>query len=223
MATVRLVLVRHGESEWNAAGILQGHHGPGLTARGRVQADAVARLLLDDHPAPCAVVRSDLPRVAETAAATEKGLDIPVRVDERLRELDVGAWSGRTRADVAANDPDLLAAWRRGEDVAAGGAESFAQLRARVSEALSDVVTWAGEHAGDDPRPTVLVFTHGGPVRVAVAAALGLPLGGHRQLEPVANAAVSMLDAPRPVALLQGGGLLAAYNRVGHLCGDAPG
>lgn len=219
---MRLVLVRHGESEWNAAGILQGHHGPGLTAHGRWQAGAVARMLARDHADAAGIARSDLVRVAETAAPTEQLLDVPLRVDERLRELDVGAWTGKTRDEVAELDPDLLAAWARGENVAPRGGETFAALRARVTSGLSDLVAWAGREAGGRV-PTVLVFTHGGPIRVAVAAGLGLPPGGHRRLESVGNAALTVLDVPSPRALAEGGAFLAAYNRVEHLVSGAPG
>lgn len=222
MPTVRLVLVRHGESQWNEAGILQGHQGPGLTARGRLQAGAVARLLVRDHPDVAGIARSDLPRVVETAAPTEGLLDVPVRVDERLRELDVGAWTGKTRQQVAESDPDRLAAWTRGDDIAAGGGETFGDLRARVTSALADLVQAVADGTGEHPV-TVLVFTHGGPIRVAVAAALGLPAGGHRRLESVANAACTILDVPAPRAIVDGGAFLAAYNRVEHLRSGAPG
>jgi glucosyl-3-phosphoglycerate phosphatase len=217
------VLVRHGESEWNAAGILQGHGGPGLTARGRAQATATARALARFHAGATAIVRSDLVRVAETAAATEEILPaLPVRIDERLRELDVGAWTGRSRTEVATTDADTFSAWARGEDVAAGGGETFAALRARVVAALDDVVARARRDA-TDRIATVLVFTHGGPIRVAVAAGLGLPAGGHRGLESVGNCAVSLLDAPTAAALARGMALLAAYNRTGHLLWGTPG
>lgn len=223
MATARLVLVRHGESEWNAAGILQGHGGPGLTARGRVQAAATARLLARDHPGVGAIVRSDLPRVVETAAPAEELGDVPVDVDARLREIDVGSWSGLTRAQAAAADPETYAAWTRGVDVAPGGGETFAALRQRVVEALTDAVDRAAATIGRDELTTLLVFTHGGPIRVAMAAGLGLPPGGHRALNPVGNCAVSVLELPTPRALAAGRALLAAYNQVGHLAAGQPG
>ncbi|MEX0658275.1 MAG: histidine phosphatase family protein [Egibacteraceae bacterium] len=212
---VRLVLVRHGESEWNAAGILQGHGGPGLTARGHAQAAATARMLARDHPGLAALARSDLPRVVETAAPTEELAAVTVQADERLREIDVGSWSGLTRAQAAAADPERYGAWAGGRDVAPGGGETFAELRARVVEGLADVVAAVGSHGAESPA--VVVFTHGGPIRVAVAAALGLPAGGHRSVKPVGNCAVSVLDVPGAGALAAGKAHLVAYNRVGHL------
>lgn len=217
-SAVRLVLVRHGESQWNAAGILQGHGGPGLTARGREQAAATARMLARDHLGLAAIARSDLPRVAETAAPTEELVPVTVQVDERLREIDVGSWSGLTRAQAAAADHERYAAWAGGQDVAPGGGETFAELRARVVEALDDLVA----RVRSEERRTVVVFTHGGPIRVAVAAALGLPVGGHRSVKPVGNCAVSVLHVPGAGALATGEAHLAAYNRVGHLAAGPP-
>lgn len=221
---VRLVLVRHGESEWNAAGILQGHGGPGLTARGRAQATATARLLAREGPSVLAIARSDLPRVVETAAPTEDLVSVaPVVVDERLREIDVGSWSGLTRSQAAAADPDGFAAWARGTDIAPGGGETFAALRQRVVDALAAVVARVEQRPNPGRTQTVLVFTHGGPIRVAVAAGLGLPAGGHRSVTSVANCSVSVLDVPTSSALAAGRALLTAYNRTEHLVSGAPG
>lgn len=224
VSAVRLVLVRHGESQWNAAGILQGHGGPGLTARGRAQAAATARLLAREDADIVVIARSDLPRVVETAAPTEELLSVaPAAVDERLREIDVGSWSGLTRAQAAAADPDAFRAWTHGGDVAPGGGETFAALRRRVVDGLTDVVARAEAQAGAHQGVTAVVFTHGGAIRVAVAAGLGLPAGGHRSVKPVGNCAISVLDVPTPTALARGQAQLAAYNRTEHLISGAPG
>lgn len=202
---VRLVLVRHGESTWNAQGRIQGQLGPGLSGRGRDQAATVARWLGERYPRPGAVAVSDLPRVTETAAAYLDLAPSDLVTDPRLREIDNGDWSGRTTAEVAAAHPEQIAAIRRGEDIPRGGGETFAQLTARVDAALRDL---AGRVAG----PVALVFTHGGPIRVAVAAALGLPAGGHALLEPPGNCSVtelSVLVGPDGTTLAR---TLAGYN-----------
>ncbi len=203
----RVVLVRHGESQWNAAKRLQGFAGPGLTERGRAEACAVAAHLRRLAPRASLLVRSDLPRVAETAAPTAVALDVAVEVDERLREIDVGTWSGLTWDQVEARDGDTLRAWRRGIDVRRGGGETFGELRARVWRAVRDL---AGRGGGGP----VLVFTHGGPIRVAVAALLGLPPLGENRLAPVGNASMTELE------LDDDAGMLRSYDRRGHL--DAP-
>ena len=136
----RLLLVRHGESEWNAAGSVQGHGGSGLRDRGRAQPAATARFLADAARNLVAIARS----------------------------------------------------------------ETFAELRERVWAALRDL-------AGTEDRGTVVVFTHGGPIRVAIAAALSLPPLGERLLAPVANCSVTEL------AMVDGQPLLHSYNRFDHL------
>lgn len=202
--SLRLVLVRHAESEWNAAGRWQGHAGSGLTVRGRAQAEATARYLARRERSVVLIARSDLPRVAETAAPAQARFGVQVVQDAALRELDVGEWAGLTHEQVVASDPDGYAAWQAGHDVARGGGETFAALRGRVTEAL-----WRlADHVG---QGTVLVFTHGGPVRVAVAEALGLPPGGERRVLGVRNASLTVLQRR------DGQWALRAFNEAGHL------
>ncbi|HWB72066.1 MAG TPA: histidine phosphatase family protein [Egibacteraceae bacterium] len=204
MRRVRLVLVRHAESLWNAAGIFQGHEGPGLTERGHAQARATAKALGNAYADATLIARSDLIRVVETAAPTERQLALPVHVDQRLRELDVGSWAGKTHAQIRADDPAAAAAWGRGVDVTRGGGESFADLRRRAWAALCEVAERAGEGSA-------LVFTHGGPIRVGVAAALSVPPGREQSLGSVANCSLTVLERhDRDMVLV-------AYNRVGHL------
>jgi len=201
---LRLVLIRHGESIWNAEGRFQGHGGTGLTERGRAQAKITAKFLAREFPDAVLLVRSDLQRVAETAAPAEVELDIEVRVDERLREIDIGTWSGLTHDEIAARDPEGYGTWLRREDVdiQRGGAETYAELRDRVWPALCEAL---------EPRGVVLVFTHGGPIRVAAAAALGLPMNAAFRLAGVGHCSLTLLE------WRDGRPRLIAYNRVDHL------
>jgi probable phosphoglycerate mutase len=187
---VRLVLVRHGESLWNVEERYQGQADSGLTANGFEQARAAAAVLLARFGRPDLVVTSDLPRAADTAAAYLRHLDIDAKHDARLREIDVGTWTGRTFAEIAEAYPDDLAAFNRGVDVRRGGGETFAELRKRVWQALTEAA-----HAAADGRAggTVIVFTHGGPIRVAAAAALRLPVPGHTSFAPPVNASLTVI------------------------------
>ena len=198
-----MVLVRHGESQWNAEGRLQGQGGTHLSARGERQAKATADYLVQRY-ATMHAVRSDLERVVQTAAPWEAQVGPEVTVDRRWREIDVGTWSGLTWAEVEAQDPETLAAWRAGNDVRRGGGETFAELRARTEEALRELA---------DVAETVIVFTHGGCIRLSVAAMLGLPVMGELTLGPVANCSVTEVELhpERP--------LLRAYNVAEHLVG----
>lgn len=186
MPGTTVVLVRHAQSRWNAAGLLQGQHGPGLSARGRAQAAATAAALAHRHPAVSAIVRSDLPRVAETAAPTERALGLMATPDPRLRELDLGSWTGLRHDDVRAVQAEDFARWLGGADVDSHGGETFSDLQARMTAVLDDL---AAAHTGD----SVLVFSHGGPIRIAAATALGLPAGGIDRLEPPGNCSLTVL------------------------------
>jgi broad specificity phosphatase PhoE len=101
----RVLLVRHGQSEWNAAGRWQGQADPPLTDLGRAQAHHAARSI----GAVDAIVASDLHRAAETAAIISAELGVgPVVVDPDLRERDAGEWSGLTRAEIDDRFPGYL-------------------------------------------------------------------------------------------------------------------
>jgi glucosyl-3-phosphoglycerate phosphatase len=189
---VRVVLVRHGESQGNAAERFEGQTGPGLTPRGHAQARAIAAGL-DRYGTPDLVVASDLVRVSETAAPYLARTGLPARIDARWREAAVGTWSGRSFVEIAAEFPDAIRALRRGEDVRRGGGETYAEVRVRVATALDDVLApFAATPVGS--RHTVVVFTHGGPVRVATAEAMGLPAGGHLGLDPPTNCSTTELE-----------------------------
>lgn len=202
-----VVLVRHGQSRWNAQGRLQGQGGTDLSDVGRAQAAATADYLCAKYPDVIAAVGSDQQRAVETAAPWQAASGVKVRTDPRWREIDVGTWSGLTWAEVEQSDPITLAAWRAGNDVRRGGGETFAELRTRAWAALQDLRSWPG---------TVLVFTHGGTIRLGVAAALGLPVMGEHTLGQVANCGVTELsfDADRC--------RLLSYNSRVHLAGVAP-
>lgn len=201
-------MVRHAESLWNAAELVQGQGGPGLTTLGVAQAEATAEMLVARCPRPALAVRSDLPRVAETAAPAERRLGLPVAVDDQLREIDVGRWSGRTWDDIAVDEPRAVAAIRRGEDVVRGGKESWADVRVRMRAALRRLVEQASRCGTDGG---LLVFSHGGPIRMAVADVLGLPPGREGVLEDVGNCSVTELRVDA------GGSGLVVYNETGHL------
>lgn len=195
---MELVLLRHGESSWNAEDRYQGLQGSGLSPLGQQQAKLAAeylRAITFDQ-----VVASDLRRVTETLQPYADGGCPPVRIDPRWREIDVGNWAGRTFTEVLADDPEVVAAFARGEDVARGGGETFAQLRERVWEAVRDIA------AADVRR--VLVVTHGGPIRVAAAAALRLPPGGQLLLAPPVNCSLTTLRVDAELSATS----LTAYN-----------
>jgi probable phosphoglycerate mutase len=150
-----LVLVRHGESAWNAESRLQGQADPPLSDAGRAQGADLREPLASlgvDH-----VVSSDLARATETA---ELAGYADARRDARWREIGMGEWTGRLESEVS---PEELAAFRTTILVPPGG-ESWPLFQARVASAVEELARAGGVWA---------VFTHGGCVRAAVAHVTG--------------------------------------------------
>jgi probable phosphoglycerate mutase len=174
----RLIIVRHGESTWNSEERLQGQLDPPLSERGREQARALAAIV-DGVPAE-RIVCSDLGRARQTAELM--GLE-PARYDPRWREIDVGAWGGRTAAEIDAQG-DELTNWRGGPRRAPDG-EPWDAFAARVSGAADELIAAGG---------TWLVVSHGGCVR-AVAAHLTGADALHLGSPPNASATVFELGA----------------------------
>ena len=190
-----LVVWRHGRTEYNDTGRFQGHLDTALDAVGHAQARTAAAYLA--RLAPARVVTSDLARAADTAAYLGKLASLPVEADPRLREVDVGEWSGLSRGEIEERFPDDYAAWMRGEDVRRGGGETSPEVVARALAAVSERLP------ADGP---VVVCTHGGTSRDLVIALLGLPRESRRVFAVLGNARWAVL------ARHGDGWRLAAYN-----------
>lgn len=170
-----ILIARHGQSDWNASRRWQGHADRPLTEKGREQAHALAARLA--HIDLDAVYSSDLRRARETAevVADSQGLEVFARPD--LREVDVGSWSGLTRAEAEERFPEGFARWKLGFPGWEDG-ESYEAMTDRVLEAVKSI-------AADNPDGRVLVVSHGGPIRAMHAAALDLDVHAYRRLRPV--------------------------------------
>lgn len=189
--TVTVHLARHGESVWNVENRYQGQADSGLTTLGRRQAESLGLALAQLVPAPDLVLSSDLPRAADTARPYAERVGALVRSDAALREVGVGDWSGRAFTEIAAEFPDTVAAIRSGADLPRGGGETFGQVRDRLLRALAGATERLGAAAGDR---VVIAFTHGGPIRLAAAAAVGLPSPGHAGFAPPGNCSVTTIN-----------------------------
>jgi len=158
---MRLILMRHGETTWNAESRLQGQDNSALSERGVEQVRRFRAFLKALKPAR--VVSSDLGRTRQTANLIGHG-DCPS--DARLREWDMGSWTGQTKPELIAAHGALYHAWRAGEHTP-DGAEPWAVFRARVEDGLRD---WLGRGEGD-----LLAVVHGGVIRAALHAFLDMP------------------------------------------------
>jgi broad specificity phosphatase PhoE len=179
-----LLLVRHGQTAANARGLLVGRQDPPLSALGRRQAAALARVV----PADARIVSSPLGRALQTAEAFERQVD----VDDRWIELDYGTLDGCRPDEIP---DDVWRHWRADPSFVPGGGESLRSLGARVRSACEDV---AGEAAERD----VVVVSHVSPIKAAIAWALDVgDEVAWRMFVLDGSMARIRVDARRPVLL----------------------
>jgi broad specificity phosphatase PhoE len=194
-----IVLVRHGQTEPNRAGRLLGRADPPLNERGREQAHALATAL-EDGPSPQLVLTSPLLRAQETAAQITAATRTPVRIDERLIELDYGEWDERLLRDIPA---DVGARWRADPSFAAPGGESLVDLRSRITPCAAAL----REQARDG---VIIVVSHVSPIKAIICWALDLDDSYAWRLR---------LDVASISRLVDGlsGPVLLSFNETGHL------
>ena len=180
-----LLLVRHGETDWNRDGRWQGHSDTHLNELGRQQAERLAGELSDVD----VVYSSDLARARETAGILAERLGLEVRLDPRLRERSFGAWEGLTVDEIEAAFQEDHRRWQSGDGPGADDAEAFDAFAARVDSFLQEILPL-------HPDENVLIVGHGGPIRVIHALASGLDyVRDHRSIPAVANCAVARYAA----------------------------
>ena len=161
----RLVLLRHGQTWWNATGRAQGHADVSIDDVGHAQAEAAAPYLASLRPA--AMWSSDLARARETCAYLEKATGLTTTFDERLREFGVGQRQGLTMAEFAERFPDAYDARLEGDySIDVPGAEDAGAVENRIVPVLRQCLSSLG------PGETGLVVTHGAALKVAVCGLL---------------------------------------------------
>lgn len=201
-----LLLARHGETADNRRLVFQGQSGKALNALGRAQAKRLAeRMSL--HP-PDVILASDLERAHETAKIIGEAIGLTPELDPELREVDVGAWTGKSHDEVREQFPDEWGAWSSGIDVRRGGGETYGELAARIERAI---VRAATAHAGK----RVLIVSHGGSIKAYVAKMLGVSAEGMRALAGVGNCGLTNIERD----VRTGRSRLHAWNDTAHLEG----
>ncbi|MEO7852131.1 MAG: histidine phosphatase family protein [Rubrivivax sp.] len=198
----RLLVIRHGQTAWNADGRIQGHQDIALDALGLRQAEALASALHDEplH----AIYSSDLLRARATAQPLQRITGLPLLTETGLRERAFGRFEGLSFVEIEQRWPDAAARWRRRDpDFEPGGGESLRVFRQRT---LGCVTRLARTHAGG----CIALVTHGGVLDMLYREANGLPLEAPRNWE-VANGGINRL-------LHTGDGLvMLAWADVAHL------
>lgn len=191
MAATRIILVRHGETDWNATGRLQGHSDTPLNDVGRGQAQRVAARLATEPVQ--AIYSSDLARSYETAAFIAQAIRVGIATSPALRERCYGTWEGLTPAEIQARYPEQFAEWRSGRmDFAPPGGETRNQVLVR---ALMELQAIASRYRGE----TVVVVTHGGLCSVVLTHVMRTMEGDARgsatqSIAPASNASLHTLE-----------------------------
>jgi alpha-ribazole phosphatase len=164
---MELLLVRHGLTDWNLSGRFQGQSDVPLNATGYRQAANISRIL---RAVPIqAVYASDLQRARETARAIAAALNLAVQIEPEVREMAFGRWEGLTYAEIQLQDGKALAAWQRAPlRLAPPNGETLTQVADRVRAVLAKLMD---RHRNE----TLVLVAHGGPLRILLCLALGLP------------------------------------------------
>ncbi len=196
MAGNRVLLWRHGQTDWNMVNRFQGHSDIPLNDVGRYQVQHAAEILAGMNPT--AIISSDLGRARETAQALAKLVGLPVTTHEGLRETNGGLWEGKTGKENRAEDFQNFIRWIDGEDNPAGTTgERRSEVAARAVAAISEALA-------DKTDQLLIVATHGGTARCVLGDLLQLPLSHWGVIGGLSNASWSILQRnPRQWNLIE--------------------
>lgn len=183
----RLVLARHGQTDHNVAGRMQGRIDIALNDLGRAQARELARSIAGTGPVPDVIVASPLSRAAETARTVAEAVHADVVLDEGFVERGFGRWEGLTGPEIREQWPAEHDAWQHRHDVEGIGMETRAQAAERVGVACRRLLA---EHEGR----TVLVVAHGAAITLGICDLLGLDPYAFRGLAGLDNCHRSVLE-----------------------------
>ena len=200
---MKLHLVRHGETDINASGRLQGTTNSTLTPRGRAQARelAVASLTWD----PVAVYSSPLQRARGVAGAIADLSGLSVTDEPRIIEMDMGDLEGVTVQEMRDGWPDLYQGWRRdASSVTMPGGESLGDVQLRAMAAIEEL------DERYDAEDTIIAVTHNFTIRCIVAAVIDLPLANINHMDLSLGSRTTITSGRR-------GRRLATFNAVDHL------
>lgn len=198
--TVRVYLVRHAESTWNVEGRVQGQADPPLSERGHTQAMRLADRFRGD--AITALYASPLQRARHTAERIARATDLPVRFDDRLKEHNLGLFTGHVWTDIVEQYPEFARVWME-QALDMPGGEKHSAFRARAAAVMEDIVAQHSEGK-------IVVVSHGGLLGEYLAHLLGLDLNRRHPFR-FDNASVSVVDVGGPLTRVH------RLNDVSHL------
>ena len=190
----RVLVVRHGETDWNLHGRMQGWAPVPLNGTGREQADAVGRYLAREYDVD-RVVSSDLHRTRETTERVTAHVDAPVAYDRAWRERHIGVYQGLEYEDVVERFPEFAigeTGFEAADRVPESG-ESLLDVRERVVEAWGVLLDGDGDGDGDGEWGTTLLVTHGGPIHLLLGHLKGMDARTSLREHSQSNCAVNEL------------------------------
>ncbi|WP_067827647.1 histidine phosphatase family protein [Nocardia inohanensis] len=209
----RLILLRHGQTEWNASDRMQGQIDTELSEIGRRQAkDCAPDMACNDliH-----IVSSDLKRAHDTALAVADHAALPVHTDPRLRETDLGQWEGMDHHEVDRLYPGARKAWRLDPTWTPPGGESKLEVGARALPVVQELFA----EREDWPGRTILLVAHGGLIAALTAALLDLPPANWPAMGGLANTSWVQLTSHGP-SFEQPGWRLDVWNALAKVAPD---
>jgi len=186
----QVIVWRHGRTEWNVAGRVQGQTDTPLDDVGREQAESAALRLAALQP--YRILCSDLQRARHTAEALGRVAGVEVEPDERFREMNFGAREGLTWHESFEQFPDGMRAWIQGDETQIPDSETHAQAGERFAVALHDAL---GSLPDDE---TLVVVAHGAVIRTGVCSFLGFPESTWRTFGALSNCSWSVLTENGP-------------------------
>jgi broad specificity phosphatase PhoE len=190
MTAERIIIWRHGRTEWNVVDRFQGQADIPLDEVGYAQAARAAEVLAAYRPS--SLYSSDLLRCYQTADVLAERTGLEIITDKRLREIHVGSWEGLLGEEIRAADPELARRLRAGEDVRRSATgESPSEVAERMMEALTEIGEAAEDHS------TVVVVSHGLSGRVGACRFVGLPFPQWRLFGGLSNCAWVSIDRHR--------------------------
>ena len=199
-----LIIVRHGETEWNAEGRIQGHTDIGLSEKGAEQARSLGIRLAGMNID--VAYSSDLKRTSETARLALGGRDIALNETPMLREYHKGEFEGLTLSEIKSRFPNEYPKYLEKDlEYAPKGGESTRDVSARMATIMDEIKS---NHLDE----TVLVVSHGGVLRAAMVSLLGMPLEGNWSFL-FGNCSLTMFDTHADNAVLR------VFNDTSHLQG----
>jgi probable phosphoglycerate mutase len=181
----RIVLWRHGQTNWNIENRFQGHSDIPLNDVGVAQAERAAPLLMALQPEK--IISSDLVRAQQTASALAKLSNLDIHIDAGLRETNGGKWEGKTGAENRAADYERFVTWLDGDDAPAG---ETGERRSEIAERAVNAIV----RALTPELSTLIVVTHGGTARCILGKMLDMPMNQWSALGGLSNASWSILE-----------------------------